>query len=180
MKKLIVLVLAFALVLSMAACGGSAKLANSITLKADDDEETHYEVKLGYPNGATLDGTDLSDYCTITSESKDYEIYAVLVIDTTYEENKEYDKETYELYQEGKFAGFDGYSNKQSDYTYHAAVMLSDTEYESEAVYMDFTIGSASRDLEKPAEQIFQIDEVQQILNSIEFLGKNPEDAEKK
>ena len=176
MKKLVALFLAVVLVLSLVACGGgSAKLANSITLKVDDDEETHYEVKLGYPNGVKLDGADLDSSCTITSEGKDYEIYAVLVSDSTYNDSKEYGKENYELFKEGKFGGFNGYSYKESDFTYHAAVFLTESEYQGISIYLDFSIGSASRDLQKTAEQIFNDAEVQQILNSIEFLGKNPE-----
>ena len=176
MKKLLAIVLAAVLLLSLVACGGGAKFSKTITLKYDDDEQTHYEVKLGYPDAAKLSGADMDSNCTITNEDKDYEIYAVLIADTTYKDNKDYAKENYELFKEGKFGGFDGYSYKEGDYTYRVLVNLGATEYENVTLYLDFDIGSAKRDLSKTAEQIFQNGDVQSIINSFEFLGKNPEE----
>lgn len=194
MKKLFTLLLAAAMLLSLVACGGKKDEDSG---KKDKDTEASTEestepktsletfemqvepdgvdepakVTVGYPENFTMEE---KDWCVIlTDEEKDVAIEVYFTNDyNCYFENQEYAKDEYFFYEEAEYGDFDGYacmideeSGDMEAYVYLACVADIDD------VYMCFRIGSASRDLDADPQALYQLEEVQQVLNSVVYTA---------
>ena len=116
MKKFLAIFTAILTVLALAACKNEAK-DEPKGVKVTLLEEAWYEdgaitVDFYYPEDAdiTLERFDEDQsWVDMHYESKNITISPALCEDTTYEENKAYDKENEETYKEFKIKGYDCY-----------------------------------------------------------------------
>lgn len=113
MKKLLSIILASLMVLSLAACGGGSK-GEKLTLYAEtwEGDDVRLAVDFFYPEnaGITLEGDEeYPNWIDMHYESKNITIGPALFEDTTFDANKEYAKEEEETYKEFKINGYDCY-----------------------------------------------------------------------
>lgn len=181
MKKLLALLLAAVMLLSLAACSQAD----------DEDEDDTPKVKLetfemtaepagvdelakatvGCPKNFTMEE---KDWCVVlTDESKDVAIEVYMTNDyDCYAINEEYAEEEYFYYKSEKYGKFDGYVCKQDEISAAVEVYVYlDCVAEMDDVYMTFYISSASQDLDADPMELYELDEVQQVLASVTYFA---------
>ena len=112
MKKFLSFILCGIMVLSMTACGGSK--GEKLTLYAEtwEGENVRYAVDFYYPAdaGITLEGDEeYPNWIDMHYTSKNITISPSVFEDTTFDANREYDKENEETYSEFKIGDYDCY-----------------------------------------------------------------------
>lgn len=178
MKKLFALLLAAIMLLSLSACGkggnSPAGKANLETFEMEvlpDGVEEPAKVTIGYPKSFAK---EVKDWCVVlTDEEKDVEVEVYFVNDyNCYDINQEYAEEEYFFYKEATFGDYKGYacmtdeaSSTMEVYIYMSCVADIDD------VYLCFYIGSASRSLDADVKALYELEEVQQILNSVVYTA---------
>lgn len=223
MKKLIAILLAAALLLTMAACsnGGTQSTASSQSPAAresstaqdssteesstaaeasesseeesstpaaklntyeqfatSDECEEPAKVTISYPDNFTYGGENpYGGWEELVDKAKDIYIESALGCDyNTYDDNQEYAKEDY-FYEEGVFGGYNGFVVMYDEDSASVEVYIYlDCIEELDDVYMMFSIRSASYNEKVNPVDLYRMDEVQQVLNSIVYTA--PADAE--
>ena len=110
MKKFLAGLIAGIMILSLVACGGAKGV--KVTLLEDSWEDEQFSVDFFYPENAGIKVERDEDYAATVDmdyEAKNITISASLCEDTTFKENKKYDKENQEDYKEFKINGYDCY-----------------------------------------------------------------------
>lgn len=169
MKKLLSIILAGLLVLSLAACGGGGP-AVTITQVCEDDETMSATVTVGYKDGTTPSETE-TDEAELVNEEKDFsmEFYLYFNDDLHYYVDDAKEQETY---KEVKYSGFDGYMYQCDDYEYEICLYVGKQDEQDVYLFAYVAPGSDLIDTETcDMEKIFNQKEVQDILNSVKYKG---------
>ena len=186
MKKLLALLFAMVMVLSMAACGGKvgddsgnktpAKNLQVVEMEIEASGlEELTKVTIGAPKNMSIEENDWN--IVFTDEKQDVSVEAYLLCDyNCYDINQEYAKDTYEGYGEQKFGDFDGYYYiSESGYYVEVFVYLGCVA-EIDDVYLSFTIGALVGSSDNPME-LFKLKDVQTLLSSAEFFPAQEAEA---
>lgn len=179
MKKLLALLLAMVMVLSMAACGGnggddSGNKAPAKNLQAVEMEieasglEDMTKATIGVPKNMEIEE---KDWCyVITDKKQNVEIEAYICCDyNCYDYNQEASKEECEGYGEQKFGDFDGYYHIDGSGYYVEVYIYLGCVAEIDDVYLSFTIGALEGSSEDPMA-LFNLADVQTLLCSAKFF----------
>ena len=184
MKKLLTILLALAMLLSLAACGGetdskgdtkqpatqkpSKELqVKEMTIEASDLEDLT-KVEIGAPENFEIEE---KDWCIVYTDSKaNVEVEAYLCADyDCYTYNQEASKEECEGYGEQKFGDFDGYYHIDGSGYYVEVYIYLGCVAEIDDVYLSFTIGALEGSSEDPMA-LFNLADVQTLLCSAKFF----------
>lgn len=104
MKKLLSVILALTLVLSLAACGGGGPTV-TMTQVCDGDETMNATVTVGYKDGTTPSETG-ADEAELVNEEKNFSVEFYMVFDDSYESYKWAASESGEGYKGVKSYGY--------------------------------------------------------------------------
>ena len=169
MKKLLSVILALTLVLSLAACGGGGK-AVTMTQVCDGDETMNATVTVGYKDGTTPSETEAYE-AELINEEKDFSVEFYLYFDNGLDYFVD-DAKTQETYKEVKYSGFNGYMYQCDDYEYEICLYLEEKDDYDVYLFAYVAPGSELIDTETTdMEKIFNQKEVQDILNSVKYKG---------
>ena len=176
MKKLLALLLAMVMVLSLAACGGDdpaiktpSKNLQTVEMEIEASGlEDLTKATIGVPKNMNVEE---KDWCyVITDEKQDVEIEAYICSDyDCYDYNQEASKEECEGYGEQKFGDFDGYYYIDGSGYYVEVYVYLGCVAEMDDVYLSFTIGALEGSAEDPMA-LFNLADVQSVLCSAEFF----------
>lgn len=184
MKKLLAMILAAVMLLSLAACDnkvgqndGNKDTEAKVTLKTFEmttepaGVEELARVSVGYPENFAIEVNDWS--VILTDEKKDVQIEVYILCDyDCYAINQEYAEEEYYYYEEVKLGDHKGYACLVDEYSSMLDVYLyMGCVAEMDDVYMCFSIGSASFDLDADPKELYQLEEVQQVLKSVVYTA---------
>ena len=169
MKKLLSIILAGLMVLSLTACGGGGKTV-AMTQVCDDDKTMSATVTVGYKDGTIPSETD-TDEAELVNEEKDFSVEFYLYFDNGLDYFVD-DAKTQETYKEVKYSGFDGYMYQCDDYEYEICLYLDEKDDYDVYLFAYVAPGSELIDTETTdMEKIFNQKEVQDILNSVKYKG---------
>lgn len=171
MKRVFALILAAMMLLSLAACSQGAKLTTFEMEVLPTGVEEPAKAAFGYPGNFKLEEKEF--WVELVDEKLDVLIEVFLVNDyDCYEINREYAQEEYFFYEDGKYGDFNGYAcmTDEASSDIEVFVYLGCVE-EMDDVYMTFRISSASRDLDADAKKLYQLKQVQEILNSVVYTA---------
>ena len=169
MKKLLSVLFALTLVLSLAACGGGGPTV-TMTQVCDGDETMNATVTVGYKDGTTPSETG-ADAAELINEEKDFSVEFYLYFDNGLDYFVD-DAKTQETYKEVKYSGFDGYMYQCDDYEYEICLYLDEKDDYDVYLFAYVAPGSELIDTETTdMEKIFNQKEVQDILNSVKYKG---------
>ena len=124
MKKLLSIILAGLMVLSLAACGGGGK-AVTMTQVCDGDETMSATVTVGYKDGTTPSEAE-ADEAELINEEKNFSVEFYMVFDDSYESYKWAASESGEGYKEVKYSGYEGYMQLHDEFEYEVCLKLAD------------------------------------------------------
>ena len=169
MKKLLSVILALTLVLSLAACGGGGPTV-TMTQVCDGDETMNATVTVGYKDGTTPSETG-ADEAELINEEKDFSVEFYLYFD-----NGLYyfvaDAKEEKTYKEVKYSGFNGYMYQCDDYEYEICLYLEKKDDYDVYLFAYVAPGSQLIDTETTnMEDLFRQEDVQNILNSVKYEG---------
>ena len=168
MKKLLSIILAGLMVLSLTACGGGGKTV--AMTQVCDDETMNATVTVGYKDGTTPSETG-ADEAELINEEKDFSVEFYLYFDNGLDYFVD-DAKTQETYKEVKYSGFDGYMYQCDDYEYEICLYLDEKDDYDVYLFAYVAPGSELIDTETTdMEKIFNQKEVQDILNSVKYKG---------
>lgn len=170
MKKLLSVILALTLVLSLAACGGGG---NTVTLTqvCGGDETISATATVGY-SGSTVAEEYSEDQADLLNEEKDFSMEFYMFFDDSYESYKWAASESGEGYKEVQYSGYEGYMQLYDEFEYEVCLKLADEGDYQAYLFAYVAPGSDLIDTETTdIEAIFNQQEVQDILNSIKYKG---------
>ncbi len=183
MKKALTLILAVALVLSLTACGDKGV---KVTLYEDtwEGENVKLAVDFYYPEGAdiTLEGDEeYPNWIDMNMNGKNIQISPAIFEDTTFDANKEYDKENQDTYKEFKINGYDCYGYEAFG-GYWIYVHLEEVS-ETTDRYLVIDTETIDYSVDGTPEGIGQYEDkdIKTIVESFEYRGvvEYPEEEEK-
>ena len=173
MKKLLALLLALVMMLSMAACDGEGAPTGNTNLKTVEMEteasglEDLTKATFGVPKNMAVEE---KDWCVvITDEKQNVQVEAYICCDyNCYDYNQEASKEECEGYGEQKFGDFNGYYYIDGSGYYVEVYIYLGCVAEIDDVYLSFTIGALEGSSEDPMA-LFNLKDVQTLLCSAAF-----------
>ena len=169
MKKLLSVILAITLVLSLAACGGGGPTV-TMTQVCDGDETMNATVTVGYKDGTTPSEAE-ADEAELVNEEKDFSVEFYLYFDNGLDYFVD-DAKTEETYKEVKYSGFNGYMYQYDDYEYEICLYLDEKDDYDVYLFAYVAPGSELIDTETTdMEALFNQEDVQNILNSVKYEG---------
>jgi len=184
MKKLLLTLLAGIMALSMTACGNKGE---KLTLYAEtwEGDNVRLAVDFYYPEDAdiTLEGDEeYPNWMDMHYTSKNITISPAIFEDTTFDNNKEYDKENEETYTEFKLNGYDCYAYEGFG-GYWIYVHLEEVS-ETTDRYLVIDTETIDYSIDGTPEGIGQYEEeaIKKIVDSFEYRGvvEYPEETEEK
>ena len=168
MKKLLSVILALTLILSLTACGGGKTV--TITQICDGDEIMKATVTVGYKDGTVPFETD-TDEAELVNEEKDFSIEFYLYFDNGLDYFVD-DAKLEDTYKEVKYSGFNGYMYEYDEFEYEICLYLDETDEYDVYLFAYVAPGSDLIDTETTdMEALFNQAEVQNILNSVKYKG---------
>jgi len=169
MKKLLSVLMAGLMALSLAACGGNGPEV-TMTQVCDGDEAMSATVTVGYKEGTTPSETEATE-AELTNEEKDFSVEFYLYFDNGLDYFVD-DAKQQETYKEVKYSGFNGYMYQCDDYEYEICLYLEEKDDYDVYLFAYVAPGSELIDTETTdIEKIFNQKEVQDILNSVKYKG---------
>ncbi len=184
MKKLLSVILAVTLVLSLAACGGNK--GKKITLYGEtwEGDNVRLAVDFYYPEDAdiTLEGEEeYPNWIDIHYNDKNITISPAIFEDTTFDANKEYDKAGEETYEEFQINGYDcyGYESFGGYWIYVHLEEVSETT--DRYLVIDTETIDYSKDGTPEDKAQYEDEDIKKIIESFEYRGvvEYPEPEEK-
>lgn len=184
MKRLLSVILAITLVLSLAACGSKGE---KVTLYAEswEGDNVRLAVDFYYPEdaGITLEGDEeYPNWIDMHYTDKNITISPAIFEDTTFDANKEYDKENEETFTEFELNGYDCYAY-ESFGGYWIYVHLEEVS-ETTDRYLVIDTETIDYSIDGTPEGIgqYQVEEIKKIIESFEYRGvvEYPEETEEK
>lgn len=173
MKKVLInvlmIIVLLAGMLSLTGCEGKLK---EVTLTTEDDD-AKISATLEYSEKSEItleDGFDDSGK-TFVSEKDKWELEVYVVADTTYDDNKEYSKEE-DGYKEIEFNGYKGYIYNYSESEIEGAILFDEGEDDNVSKYLSLELRTTDYDNDVDISSVYQLDDVQTILKSIKYNGK--------
>ena len=181
MKKLLALLMAGMMVLSLTACGGgetggepennNAPVAREPAgVKVElTDVEKKVSANIYYPETGVLDVVEYSDSKSLIQENGDYKIDFYLCADDRYEKIMKYNKMGSD-FAEGKFGEYDSYSCIK-DGKYTVVVLFEKADgFDS---YLQIMVESGNSENTLTSKEIFDTNaEVKAIIESVVYNGK--------
>lgn len=175
MKKLLSVILAGLMVLSLTACGESAPKGEKLNMVVEAkgmEEGTVYSADIYYEPVETVKvSSSYENRQEFLDEAQNIDIEFRLCSDSTYGNNKKKD-ESEEGYREFKVGEFDAYAYHYSDNCQKVYVFLDGSAESSEqARYMVITVAPYEKFGDLTGEMVFEMEYVQNIINSITYNG---------
>jgi len=186
MKKLMAIILAVVMVFSLSACGKANK-GEKLTLYAEtwEGDNVMLAVDFYYPEdaGITLEGEkDELNWIDMDYNSKNITISPAIFEDTTFDANKEYDKENEETYTEFELNGYKCYAY-ESFGGYWIYVHLEEVS-ETTDRYLVIDTETIDYSVDGTPEGIgqYEDEDIKKIIESFEYRGvvEYPEPVEEK
>ena len=184
MKKLLSVVLAVLMFLSLTACGNKGE---KVTLYADtwEGENVRLAVDFYYPAdaGITLEGDEeYPNWIDMDYDSKNIQISPAIFEDTTFDANKDYAKENEaDTYKEFKINGYDcyGYEDFGGYWIYVHLEEVSETT--DRYLVIDTETIDYSKDYVEGIAQ-YEDEDIKKIIESFDYRGlvEYPEEEEEK
>lgn len=173
MKKFLSIILAGLMVLSLASCGSKGE---KITLYAEtwEGDDVRLAVDFYYPEGAeiTLEGEEeYPNWIDMHYESKNITIGPAIFEDTTFDANKEYDKENEDTYEEFKLNGYDcyGYESFGGYWIYVHLEEVSETT--DRYLVIDTEVIDYGIDGTPEGKAHYEDEDIKKIIDSFEYRG---------
>ena len=174
MKKILSMLLVGIMILSLSACGAS-KSTVTLTQICDEDESISATVTVGYGDGIVPDNTELDEASEVklVNEEKNFDVELYLYFDDNFDGYKD-DASEEDGYKEVKYSGYEGYLYPCDEYEYEVCLKVADEgDYQ---VFLFAYVAPYSELIDTETtnmEEIFNLKEVQDILNSIKYKGTN-------
>lgn len=164
MRKLLAVILAGLMLLSLAACGDSG---TKVDLRYDGEKT--YGVEFYYPNNSDIEIYTEEDYAELNDNTEEYTFEISLYEDDDYEYSQNWAKENVsDSYQETEVAGFKGYSySTASEYT--LILPLEEVE-EGTFRYVELEL-QIDGNAEETKNFFNENKDIQSIMNSFKYLG---------
>ncbi len=174
MKKLLSVILVGLMLLSLTACGGSK--GEKITLYEEtwEGEDVRLAVDFYYPEdaGIILEGDEeYPNWIDMKYESKNITIGPALFEDTTFDANKEYDKENEETYAEFKINGYDCYGYEAFGGYYIVVHLEEVSETTDRYLVIDTETIDYSKDDTPEGKAQYEDADIKKIVESFEYHG---------
>ena len=167
MKKLLSVILAGLMVLSMTACGGGTKV--SLSYNSGYENSKTFGVEFTYPDNADIELYTEEDYAEINDNVEEYTFEIAIYEDDDYEYSENWAKESVaDTYKEVEVLGYKGYSYSiVSEYT----VILPFEEVEEGVFrYVELEL-QIDGDAEETEKFFNENKDIQSILKSMKYLG---------
>ena len=175
MKKLLAVMLAIILVLSLAACDGGSK-GEKITLYEStyEGDDVRIAADFYYPGnvGITLEGDEeYPNWVDMKYPEKNITISAALFEDTTFDDNKGYAKEEEETYTELKLNGYDCYAYE--DFSGYWIYVHLEEISENTDRYLVINTEITDYSIDSTPEGIahYEDKDIKKIMESFEYRG---------
>lgn len=173
MKKLLSVILMVTLALSFAACGG--KDGKKLTLYAEtwEGDDVRLAVDFYYPEdaGIVLEGDEENpNWIDMHYESKNITISPAIFEDTTFDNNKEYDRENEETFKEFKIGKYNcyGYESFGGYWIYVHLEEVSETT--DRYLVIDTEVIDYSKDTPEGIAH-YEDEDIKKIIESFDYLG---------
>ena len=175
MKKLLSVILAGLMVLSLAACGGGGpkgEKLNMVTEAKGMEEGTVYSADIYYEPTETVEvSSSYENRQEIKDKEQNIELKFRLANDSTFGNNKK-THSSKNGYTEFKVGDFDAYAYHFSDTMYKIYVLLDGSaESAKQAQYMDITVAPYDKGSDTTGEQVYEMEYVKNVINSITYNG---------
>ena len=183
MKKLLSIILAGLMVLSLVAC--SENKGTKVTLYGEtwEGDDVRLAVDFYYPEDAqiTLDGDgEYPNWIDMKYESKNITVGPAIFEDTTFDSNKEYAKDNEDTYEEFKLNGYNCYAYE--DFSgYWIYVHLEEvSETTDRYLVIETEITDYSKDGTPEGKAQYEDEDIKKIVESFEYRGvvEYPEEQE--
>lgn len=183
MKKLLSVILAGIMVLSLAACGGGApkgeKLSMTIEKKGSQTGEMYSADVYYEPAEAITVTSDYDNKQEIKNSENNTLVKFDLYSDTTYTNNKNKAKEAEDDYKEIKIGDYDGYAYSYSKNTYRVFVRFEGVDEASmQNCYMRIDVRPADGNMDTDASALYEGEYVQSIVKTLTYNGIVTPEAE--
>jgi len=180
MKKLLAVILAAAMLLSFAACGPKGVKEEIVEYSTCEGEGFYLSAELYHPESYTVEQSeDYPNWLTLTNIEKNCEIKIGIYEDTTYDANKEYDKENEETYTEFKVGKYDAFGYEDFGGYYINMHLEEVSETTDRYIVVQIETPDYSKD-HLEGIQYFEDEEIKEIVESITYNGvlEVPEEEE--
>ena len=183
MKKLLSVILAGIMVLSLAACGGGAPKGEKLSMtteKKGSQTGEMYAVDVYYePAEAITVESDYENKQLIKNTENNISIEFAIHSDTTYTNNKNAAKEKEDDYKEIKIGDYDGYAYSFSKNTYYVFVRFDGVDEPTmQNCYMRIKVKPTDSDMDTEASALYEGEYVQSIVKTLTYNGIVTPEAE--
>ena len=183
MKKLLSVILAGIMVLSLAACGGGApkgeKLSMTIEKKGSQTGEMYSADVYYEPAEAITVTSDYDNKQEIKNSENNTLVKFDLYSDTTYTNNKNKAKEAEDDYKEIKIGDYDGYAYSFSKNTYYVFVRFDGVDEPTmQNCYMRIKVKPTDNNMDTDASALYESKYVQNIVKTLTYNGIVTPEAE--
>ena len=181
MKKVLAVVLAGLMVLSMVACGGPSgeKLNMTIEKKGSQTGEMYSSDVYYEPSESITVESDYANKQKIENTENNTLIEFDLYSDTTYTNNKNAAKEKEDDYKEIKIGDYDGYAYSYSKNTYYVFVRFDGVDEPTmQNCYMRIKVKPADYNMDTDASALYESEYVQDIVKTLTYNGVVTPEAE--
>lgn len=181
MKKVLSVILVGIMVFAFASCGGekavvdTAPKGENLNMVAEAkglEEGAVYSADIYYEPVETVEvSSSYANRQEIADKEQNIDLEFRLANDTTFGNNKKIHSAE-EGYTEFKVCDFDAYAYHFSNTMYKVYVLLEGTdESAKQAQYMDITVAPWDKGSDTTGEMVFEMEYVQNVINSITYNG---------
>lgn len=173
MKKLLSILLVGIMILSLAACGGpKGEKLNMVAEAKGMEEGTVYSADIYYEPIETVEvSSSYANRQEIKDKEQNIELEFRLANDTTFGNNKK-THSSKNGYIEFKVGDYDAYAYHFSNTMYKIYVLLDGSaESAKQAQYMDITVAPYDKGSDTTGEQVYEMEYVKNVINSITYNG---------
>ena len=175
MKKILSLLLVGIMIISLAACGGGAPKGEKLNMVAEAkgmEEGTVYSADIYYEPTETVEvSSSYANRQEIKDKEQNIALEFRLANDTTFGNNKK-THSSKNGYTEFKVGDYDAYAYHFSNTMYKIYVLLDGSaESAKQAQYMDITVAPYDKGSDTTGEQVYEMEYVKNVINSITYNG---------
>lgn len=183
MKKVLAFILAGVMVMSLTACGGGGEKAdggsapkgeklNMVAEAKGMGEGAVYSADIYYEPAETVEVSSPNENShEFKDKTRNFTLKFRLLSDSTFGNNKKKDAEK-EGYTEFKVGAYDAYAYHYSNTRYLVYIFLDgSTESAAQARYMWVELAPFDKGSETTGEQVFEMEYVKNIINSVTYNG---------
>lgn len=173
MKKLLTVILAVILVLSLVSCGAPKGIKANVYSYEEIGTVPVIGAEVYYPENAGLEPGGSLDYLMIDDKEEGYGFSVILNEDESYPAKKELDKSYYGgegAYEEVKYAGYEGYATFNNGY-YTINLLLEEEPSDKGYRFAEIEVETSFESFDEASKFVKEHKEIQQMIKSFKYLG---------